>query len=253
MNPLLVLVPKKLFGMPPRPLIVHRAVVLIRLAALALIAVGWNAAWRRRYYLPITLIAVAGAGAAFFAAQSGESLQLSPEQAGWRAGDHSEYGDVAFLASLVLAIACLVLYAYNEFGDRVRERMGWMQRWRLPVDEQTALYGVRRNSGAGARCHGCRRPLRSAPGVDERTLAGYPFPDPDLRRPAPGPRIGSVPYRRRDGSAQSGNERGPNAAIGSRSTPPACAGSPVARRGRGRPVTPASSQLRHLGRRPAAP
>ena len=56
-----------LFGVPAHPLMVHVAVVLVPLAALALIAVGWNRAWRHQYYLPIALVSVAGAVGAFFA------------------------------------------------------------------------------------------------------------------------------------------------------------------------------------------
>lgn len=72
--PLLELSFPKIFGLPAHPLLVHAAVVLVPLAALALVAVGWKEAWRRVYYLPVALIAMAGAGSAFLAKQSGETL-----------------------------------------------------------------------------------------------------------------------------------------------------------------------------------
>lgn len=99
MTALLEAVPTKIFGMAAHPLIVHGAVVLVPSAAIALIGVGWNPPWRRRYYLPIMLVAVCGAAAAFLAAQSGESLQQSVEQAGRDVGDHPQRGDIAFVGS----------------------------------------------------------------------------------------------------------------------------------------------------------
>jgi uncharacterized membrane protein len=128
------------FGIPSHPLVVHAAVVLVPLAALALVATGWRAAWRRVYYLPITLMAVAGAGAAFVAKQTGESLQHSLRAAGKRVGDHPQHGNIAFVAAFLFAAACVALYVYQTYGEQIRARLGWSDRFRLPVDEQVALY-----------------------------------------------------------------------------------------------------------------
>ena len=130
------------FGLPAHPLLVHAAVVLVPLAALALIAVGWNDAWRRAYYLPIALLAAGGAIAAFLAKQSGEGLQESVRQAGKKVGEHPEQGDTAFIFAGILAVACIALYVYHAFGERIRERMGWTDRFRLPINEHLALYVV---------------------------------------------------------------------------------------------------------------
>jgi len=100
----------KVFGVPAHPLLVHAAVVLVPLAAIALIATGWREAWRRAYYLPIALMAVAGAGATFFAKQTGESLAQTVRQAGKRIGDHPEQGDSALVFSGLFAMACVALY-----------------------------------------------------------------------------------------------------------------------------------------------
>jgi hypothetical protein len=62
--------PSSVFGLPAHPLVVHMAVVLVPLAALSLIAVGWNKAWRHTYYLPITLLALGGAVGSFLASFS---------------------------------------------------------------------------------------------------------------------------------------------------------------------------------------
>lgn len=69
------------FGLPTHPLVVHLTVVLVPLAAVALIAVGWNRAWRHTYYLPITLIALGGAIGSFLAKQTGGSLRQALRRA----------------------------------------------------------------------------------------------------------------------------------------------------------------------------
>ena len=134
--------PDKIFGLPAHPLVVHGAVVLVPLAAVALIAMGWREAWRRAYMLPITLVAVAGAGFAFLAKQSGEPLKQTLRDAGRRAGEHPQQGDQAFVLAGLFAMACVALYAYQTYGERFRERMGWTDRFRLPVDEMVALYAI---------------------------------------------------------------------------------------------------------------
>lgn len=139
---LLGVVPEKVFGLPSHPLLVHGAVVLVPLAALALIATGWNSAWRQRYYFAIMLLAVGGAGSAFLAKESGESLKQTLRAVGKRAGDHPDQGDRAFILAGLLAATCIVLYAYETFGDRIRTRLGWTERFRLPFDENVALYAV---------------------------------------------------------------------------------------------------------------
>ncbi len=130
----------KLFGLPAHPLLVHAAVVLVPLAAMALIAVGWKDAWRRVYYLPITLLSVGGAGATFLAKESGEPLAESVRHAGKKLGEHPEQGDTAFIFALLFAGACVILYGWNTFGEHVRARLGWENRFSLPFNENGALY-----------------------------------------------------------------------------------------------------------------
>jgi len=128
------------FGLPAHPLVVHVAVILVPLAAIALIAVGWNATWRRRYYLPIALVAIAGAIGALLAKQTGGSLKHALRAAGKQAGSHPGQGDTAFVAAGLLAVACVALYVYDSYGDWIRERLGIVDRYRLPFDENLALY-----------------------------------------------------------------------------------------------------------------
>jgi hypothetical protein len=139
---LLALPFSKVYGLPAHPLLVHAAVVLVPLAALALVAVGWKEAWRRVYYLPVTLLAVGGAGAAFLAKESGETLATAYVKQGSHLHDHTENGDMAFISAALLAAACVGVYSYHAFGESVRERLGLADRFRLPVDENAVLYAV---------------------------------------------------------------------------------------------------------------
>ena len=130
----------KLFGLPAHPLVVHAAVVLVPLSALALIATGWREAWRRAYYLPILGLSVVGAVAAFLAKETGESLSESVRRAGKHVGEHPEQGDTAFVFAVLFAAACTVVWAWQTFGESVRKRIGWQDRFRLPVSDQLVLY-----------------------------------------------------------------------------------------------------------------
>jgi hypothetical protein len=125
-------------GLPAHPLIVHVAVILVPLAAIGLLATGWRSSWRRRYALPLVLIAGAGAVAAFLAAQSGEALEQSVRQAarvaGARAdlGDHPEDGQRAEQVAFLLAAVTLGVWVID----------GWWERWRLPHWAPRAAYLV---------------------------------------------------------------------------------------------------------------
>jgi hypothetical protein len=131
----------KIFGLPAHPLLVHAAVVLVPLAALAWIGTGWRDAWRRAYYLPITLLALGGAGAAFLAKQSGEPLAESVRHAGKRVGEHPEQGDTAFVFAVLFAAACVAVFAWQRFGATLRERLG-LSSLRLPFDDDVILYAA---------------------------------------------------------------------------------------------------------------
>lgn len=101
-------------GLPLHPLVVHAAVVLLPLAALAVIATAVVPKWRRTYG-GIVGIAVASAGAAtFMAKESGEALAA-------RIGEpheHAEWGNRLFLIAGVFCAISLVwlLVAWRSPG-----------------------------------------------------------------------------------------------------------------------------------------
>lgn len=112
-----------IFGVPLHPLVVHAAVVLVPLAALALIVSCWKSEWRRHYALPIALLALGGAAATMLAASTGESLQETVRQAaGTRVpfGDHPEQGNTAEIFAIFFAMGATGLWALEMWRERLR-------------------------------------------------------------------------------------------------------------------------------------
>ena len=127
-----------ILGLPAHALLVHAAVILVPLAALALAAMCWKPSWRRNYSLPVALLAIAGAVIAFLAKSSGEPLEDAVKDAAREAGaqarfgDHPGQGDTAFIFALVFALAATAVWAADRFGVE----------WKLPKWAPTATYGV---------------------------------------------------------------------------------------------------------------
>lgn len=134
----------KLAGLPLHVLIVHFAVVLVPLAAIGLIATGWKAEWRKKYALAVALLAIAGAAAAFVAAQSGESLQHTITQSAAASGqpvvraggesellgDHPEQGDNAEISAIIFAAGASAFFGLQQWGDRIQVLGPQLTRWR---------------------------------------------------------------------------------------------------------------------------
>ena len=114
--------PTSIFGLPTHALMVHGAVVLVPLAALALVLAGWSADWRRAYLTPATALALVGAGFAFLAQQSGGPLKRSirdaVDRAGQRAsfGSHPNDGNTALLFAIALGVVAAGFWVINRFG-----------------------------------------------------------------------------------------------------------------------------------------
>lgn len=132
-------------GLPAHALIVHAAVVLVPLAAVALAVTGWRAPWREAYSLPIAILAVAGGVFAFLAKQSGGPLERAVRNAAQTAGegrvrfgDHPEQGDTAFFFAFVFAGIAAVFWAVQRFRVRLN----------LPAWAPVASYAVALVAGA---------------------------------------------------------------------------------------------------------
>ncbi len=135
-----------LFGLPAHPLLVHAAVVLVPLAALALVTTGWRATWRRPYALPVLLLALASAVAVVLAAGSGEPLEHAIRSAAQNAGqdarfgDHPDEGESARLWTIIFAATVMAYAAVDRFRTRTK----------LPTWSPLAAYGVAVACGAVA-------------------------------------------------------------------------------------------------------
>lgn len=109
-------------GLPAHPLLVHGAVVLVPLAVLGFIAVGWRDAWRQRYLLPVVLVAVAGWALAFLATQSGEpmeehvrSLAAAAGEPRPRFGEHPDLGETAGILSFLFMLSVGGVFALGQW------------------------------------------------------------------------------------------------------------------------------------------
>lgn len=128
----------KVFGLPAHPLVVHAAVVMVPLSAVAFAATGWRSSLRSLYQLPITLLAGVGALAALLATQTGETLEETVRRSGKLVGDHPDQGETAMIVAFVFAAECLLLLFWQHFGIAIRQRLGWTKRPGL--NDETVLY-----------------------------------------------------------------------------------------------------------------
>lgn len=118
---------ESLAGLPAHPLLVHGAVVLVPLAILGFIAVGWRDAWRERYLLPVLLVAGAGWLLAFLASQSGEpmeehvrSLAVAAGEPRPRFGEHPDLGNTAAVLSFAFMLAVGGVFALGQWAPAAR-------------------------------------------------------------------------------------------------------------------------------------
>lgn len=118
MNSLLPLESSSLFsevaGLPLHPLIVHVAVVVLPLSALAVVVLAFRRRWAERYgWLAVAGVAV-GTVAAFVAKESGQALA---ERVG-DPGIHASYGDVLPWIALALLVGSTVWMLGVQRGSR---------------------------------------------------------------------------------------------------------------------------------------
>jgi uncharacterized membrane protein len=93
-------------GLPVHPLVVHFAVVLLPLAALALVVLVFVPKWADRFGLLTLITLVVGTGAAFVAKESGEALAThvgTPDA-------HASWGDLLPLLAVGLVLLAGVWY-----------------------------------------------------------------------------------------------------------------------------------------------
>jgi uncharacterized membrane protein len=106
-------------GLPVHPLIVHLAVVLIPLAAIAAIVMAVKPGVSRKYGAVIIGITVVGQLSSIVAKLSGEALL---ERLDMELERHTELGNLAPLASVPLLVLVILLYQVDRRrrGSKVR-------------------------------------------------------------------------------------------------------------------------------------
>lgn len=101
---------EELFGLPAHPLIVHAAVVLLPLAAIATLACA-AAPGLRRHYAPITLAVVLAATVAVGLAQgSGEALEEQVDETEL-VEEHTEQGETVLPWAIALSVVAAAVTA----------------------------------------------------------------------------------------------------------------------------------------------
>lgn len=110
-------------GIPSHPLLVHAAVVLLPLAALALVVAAWWPAARARMGVGLPVLALVAAGACYLAKESGEQLEKRPSMEGMHESieAHATQGTATFLWSLALLVVAVLVWAGSSgaVGTRV--------------------------------------------------------------------------------------------------------------------------------------
>ena len=129
-----------IFGIPAHPLLVHLPVVLLPLAAAGVVVMVLRPAWHQRYRWAVLALGLLGAGGAFLAAESGDSLEgrlIAKEGPGAASGfeDHAGFGETAELVALVFAIVLLVFVLAPWYLERreAQSRPLRAPRWALAL------------------------------------------------------------------------------------------------------------------------
>lgn len=123
-------------GIPLHPLVVHFAVVLIPLAAIATIAAAFHEPTRRRLGGWLAVLGVVSAGAGVIAASFGERLLESHPAMEATIGNHAELGDIARVIGAGLGLLAVVLWLITDdaFGPKIAAKLPFLRAgWVLPA------------------------------------------------------------------------------------------------------------------------
>jgi hypothetical protein len=130
----------EILGLPAHPLMVHAPVVLVPLTVLVALVYGVLPPARQRIGWALVLLALAGAGAAYAAVESGQRFAVArggvtPDIAG-----HQELGEMLRNLALLLAVVAVVLVVV----DRARHRR---RRLQFAEDGSPHTYARTRSGG----------------------------------------------------------------------------------------------------------
>ena len=100
-------------GLPVHPLVVHAAVVLVPLVALAALAMSYWPSFSIKYGKPILILAVVAQISLFIAKASGESFE---ERLGKEVERHADLGEIAPLTFIPLLILLFIRWRMDRSG-----------------------------------------------------------------------------------------------------------------------------------------
>ncbi|QUQ68480.1 DUF2231 domain-containing protein [Kutzneria sp. CA-103260] len=107
-------------GLPLHPLLVHAVVVLLPLAAVGSIVIAVVPKWRRRYWLPVLVLAVLGIGAVPITQQAGEELYDNLKVNNPELNHHADLGHALLPYAITFGVMVLLLVIVGRLADRER-------------------------------------------------------------------------------------------------------------------------------------
>jgi hypothetical protein len=111
-------------GLPLHPLLVHAVVVLLPLAAVGSIIIAVVPKWRRRYWLPVLVLAVLGIGAVPITQQAGEALYDTIKGSPPGLAHHRDLGNALLPYAIAFGVMLLLLLVVGRIADRERATGG---------------------------------------------------------------------------------------------------------------------------------
>jgi hypothetical protein len=113
-------VPDTVFGLPSHALVLHAAVTLVPLAALAVIAIALVPRWRAAFGVPVAALTVLTVIAVFVVTETGEQLR---DRMGYDPASF-EHGDIADGSTWWVLPMCLLAIALAVMARRDRDAGG---------------------------------------------------------------------------------------------------------------------------------
>lgn len=128
-------------GIPLHPLLVHAVVVLLPLSAVGAVVIALIPRWRRRYWLPVLVLAALGIAAVPITQKAGEDLQTrlgplkNPEL-----DRHTQLGGDLLPYALAFGVMLIVLLVAGRLADRERDAV--VQSGQYGLRQQPVAAGV---------------------------------------------------------------------------------------------------------------
>lgn len=105
-----------ILGLPVHPLVVHGAVVLVPIVAIAALVMSYLPSFSRRYGKLVLIFAVFAQVSLFIAKQSGESFE---NRLGKEVERHAEFGDIAPFTFIPLLILLYIRWRMDREGATI--------------------------------------------------------------------------------------------------------------------------------------